>query len=30
MLGQLYHCLQTGQHYQPHKAFTNHTAGTAA
>jgi transposase len=21
MLGQLYFCLQTGQHYQPHKAF---------
>ena len=25
MLGQLYHCLQTGQLYHPHKAFTAHT-----
>jgi Transposase/Transposase IS116/IS110/IS902 family len=24
MLGQLYYCLQTGQHYKPHKAFPNH------
>jgi transposase len=31
MLGQLYFCLQTGQHYQPHKAFPGqiHTAQTA-
>jgi hypothetical protein len=34
MLGQLYFCLQTGQHYEPHKAFSNHanppTEATAA
>jgi hypothetical protein len=31
MLGQLYHCLQTGQHYHPHKAFPGqiHPAETA-
>ena len=29
MLGQLYYCLQTGQHYQPHKAFATPRADLA-